>query len=45
MFAVILNLIPNLDSFYLKFDSRVYLPWIFALEYSNDSSRLMNVHT
>lgn len=44
MFAVILNLISNLDSFYLKFDSNVYLHWIFSLEYSNDSFRLIDVH-
>lgn len=38
MFIVILNLISNLDSFYLKFYSYVYLHWIFSLD---DSSRLL----
>lgn len=33
MFAMILNLVSNLDAFYLKFDSHVYLHWIFSLEY------------
>lgn len=32
MFLVFLNLVSNLDTFYVKFDSHIKLHWIFSLE-------------